>query len=251
MGVFFIRRDRIKEMEKKIVIRGADTGTEERLLYLTDDTAVLKELRDNGRIAAFVSTPENQGADLSGIPYVLERAEELEAEDYRRIYQVLAGLPRDILETDRCRIREVALSDAEALRRLYQENEADRFSEEGSWDLETWKAYIEDYRRWAYGFYGYGIWAVEGKASGRLLGRAGIEEKESGAELGYLIAAPFRRQGYGYEVCSAIVTRAAAEYGCKRLAARTTEGNKASIRLLQKLGFLESGRKDGWLLFER
>ena len=80
-------------MVKGIVIDcGADSGT----LYLTDDLAFLRMLRANGEKAAAVLTEENRDADFSGIPYAVERPEEMEPDDLERLYRRLAGLPWNI-----------------------------------------------------------------------------------------------------------------------------------------------------------
>ena len=60
-----------------------------------------------------------------------------------------------------------------------------------------------------YGYYGYGMWLVFDKASGELIGRAGLEHREFPdaveLELGYLID-PDKGTGTGRgKVCQAIL----------------------------------------------
>ena len=75
-----------------------------------------------------------------------------------------------------------------------------------------------------------------------MIGRAGIEVRdtcleENQAELGFCIASDRWGQGLGYEVCSEIVRLAREEYDLNSLIARCDPDNKASRRLLEKLGF--------------
>lgn len=66
-----------------------------------------------------------------------------------------------------------------------------------------------------YGYYGYGMWLVFDKASGELIGRAGLEHREFPdaveLELGYLIDPDRQGQGLATEVCQAILAFAREE----------------------------------------
>lgn len=92
-----------------------------------------------------------------------------------------------------------------------------------------------------YGYYGYGMWLVFDKASGELIGRAGLEHREFSdaveLELGYLIDPDRQGQGLATEVCQAILAFAREELDFPRVNALTDQKNVASVALLQKLGF--------------
>lgn len=87
------------------------------------------------------------------------------------------------------------------------------------------------------------IWDVAGfdKASGELIGRAGLEHREFPdaveLELGYLIDPDRQGQGLATEVCQAILAFAREELDFPRVNALTDQKNVASVALLQKLGF--------------
>lgn len=57
--------------------------------------------------------------DLSGYPYVLEQAEEVEKAYLEKIRCRLLGLPCEILQTRRCIVREICLDDVDTLYEIY------------------------------------------------------------------------------------------------------------------------------------
>lgn len=65
---------------------------------------------------------------------------------------------------------------------------------------------------------------------------------EDGAvEIGYSVLPRFQGQGYGVEMVRALVDWAFAQPGVARIVADTEAGNRGSIRLLRRLGFVEVG----------
>ncbi len=233
-------------MIKKILIEGGG------ILYLTDCLPLLRELLARGEKAAAILTEENRGEDFTGLAYAVEKVEELEAEDFVRLYRRLAGLPWEILETERCRLRELTGGDVERLYEIYADPSITRYMEGLFADREQERRYMEDYRRYVYEFYGYGIWGIEEKQSGLLIGRAGLEPKDGEVELGFVIARPWQRKGYGYEVCKAVLAYADREIASERILSRVSPANVASKSLLQKLGFQRAKETDtaGMELYE-
>lgn len=57
-------------------------------------------------------------------------------------------------------------------------------------------------------------------------------------EIGFVIGTQYQRQGYGFEVCSAILRYAGEKLGFDRIQALVKEKNQASRRLLDKMGFI-------------
>lgn len=60
-----------------------------------------------------------------------------------------------------------------------------------------------------YGFFEHGLWLVIRKEDNKVIGRAGIENREIDGELqkelGYLIGKPWQGKGYAAEACLAIL----------------------------------------------
>ena len=85
------------------------------------------------------------------------------------------------------------------------------------------------------------MWTVLEKSSGRVIGRAGITWQEGFdlPELGFVFGVPWQRQGYAYEVCSAVLDYAREELMMSQVQALVMEGNRKSVALCEKLGFVE------------
>ena len=156
-----------------------------------------------------------------------------------------------ILETERCYVREIELSDVKDEYVLYDSPHMTDFIEPLlSYEEEV--KYQKLYKEKIYDVYGYGMWAVFDKKTDELIGEAGLEHRPDinrnkfpyewmwapdVSELGFCFAEKLWGQGYATEVCRGII-----DYGIKVLGhtcffARAEDENIASIRVLTKLGF--------------
>jgi ribosomal-protein-alanine N-acetyltransferase len=82
-------------------------------------------------------------------------------------------------------------------------------------------------------------WAILDKASGRLIGSAGLTRLDAdrrSAELGYVLHREFWGRGYATEVAGALLRFGFEEAGFERVHAYCFRGNDASRRVLEKLG---------------
>lgn len=181
----------------------------------------------------------NQG--LEWLPMVVEDFDEVDACFLQRVYQRYHQLPWRICTTRRCVVREMAPEDIDALYELYAPEEITCYMEGLKEDRGREEAYIRDYITNVYHFYGYGMWVVTDRATGKLMGRAGLShlevEGEVQLELGYVIAREYQRQGYGYEVCQAILRYAREELSFGSIHCLIQAENRPSIGLAEKLGF--------------
>ena len=153
-----------------------------------------------------------------------------------------------LFETDRLRIREMTEDDLDAMVAPYSGPNMTDFLEP-LYPYEEEREYEKDYIRNIYGFYGFGMWMVEEKETGDVIGRAGIEFREGcrsdEAELGFLIRQDCWRRGFGYEAARGVMDYAAEAFDFKRFMARAHPKNTASVGLLTKLGFRETNEMMG------
>lgn len=112
-------------------------------------------------------------------------------------------------------------------------------------DYKTEQEKLTSYIKNRYPFYGYGMWTVLDKATGQVIGRAGIEEREidgvETTELGYMLHYLYRRNGIGLELCQKILEYAKDVLCIEEIHAYTHKDNIASKRLLEKLDFQLQG----------
>lgn len=226
-----------EDEEKKNLTEDADCLRE--TLFITDSCAYFNRLRAAGRYVIVLYHEGNRGISFEGASYGVEDVEELPLRSYEEAYRRLAGLPWDILETERLKVRESTIADVDDFYRIYEEPSITYYMEGLYRDPLEEKAYMEAYIRQAYGFYGYGLWTVLRRSDGRVIGRAGINVREGYElpELGFVIAKDCQGKGYGMEVCGAILRYAKEELGFEKIQALVQENNQASVRLLTKLGF--------------
>lgn len=87
---------------------------------------------------------------------------------------------------------------------------------------------------------GYGTWAVVEKASGEFIGWLSLRPRDGDPpdepELGYRLRRSAWGKGYATEGARALVHRAFADLGARRVYAETMAVNKASRRVLEKAG---------------
>lgn len=91
---------------------------------------------------------------------------------------------------------------------------------------------------------GYGMWAVEERSSGRLIGRIGLYEPEGwpGCELGWMLARPFWGRGLSTEGARAALGFAFSVLDRRHVISLIRPENMASIRVAEKLGERLEGR---------
>ena len=220
----------------------AENGT----LYVATPGANLKTLADSSiPFVVYVDTLTYSGSTFfDGAKYVLEGEGEFDPHDFdpeelEKIYKRLKKIPWDILETDRCVIKETSTDDLDEFYSIYAEPGITRFTEDLMERSEEEK-YTENYRDLIYEIYGHGIWTIIKKDTNEIIGRAGLDERAGfdTPELGFVIGKPWQKQGYAYEVCSAILSWAA-ENDISEIMSLTEKENAEAVKLLKKLGFSE------------
>jgi [ribosomal protein S5]-alanine N-acetyltransferase len=152
----------------------------------------------------------------------------------------------DTLETDRLILRHSTVGDAAIYRQLWTERDPRvpphrRINSEGRPTVEDIAAQIRAER----GEPGPGILAMERKSTANVIGYCGLTIHGNGSpgepELAYELLRAAHGRGYATEAGRAVVTWAS-EAGYRRLWAGVWDWNVASRRVLEKLGFRETGR---------
>lgn len=216
-------------------------------VVISDEQEALLAAKAAGRafIGVLKEHGDGAGAGFWGAAYAVDSPEAVDDRLLERVVRRKLGLPWVIAESERLRIREFTPGDAAEIPR---ENE-EMLEDSVFYTPEKLAAYI----RGQYGYYEYGVWAVERKSDSRIVGKAGVSDcdirrwrkreedgRKNGAELqlelGYHIFRPYRRQGYAEEACRLILNYVKQEYDCPVYASVAAD-NRASIRLIDRLGF--------------
>ncbi len=93
---------------------------------------------------------------------------------------------------------------------------------------------------------GFGDWVLESRATGELVGRAGLYHPPDwpGLELGWTVARPHWGNGYAGEAARAAMDWARAELGAEHLISLIDDDNRRSQRVAEKLGMEQEGRAE-------
>jgi RimJ/RimL family protein N-acetyltransferase len=91
---------------------------------------------------------------------------------------------------------------------------------------------------------GFGHWVLELRATGELVGRAGLYHPPDwpGLEVGWTVARPHWGNGYAGEAARASLEWARAELGADHVISLIADDNLRSQRVAEKLGMEQEGR---------
>jgi len=142
------------------------------------------------------------------------------------------------LETERLTLRSFRDDDVGALFELSQDPDVVRYVGDRRVPTlqETWRAVAGWLGHWT--LRDYGQWAVEERASGRFIGRAGIINPVDwpGPEVGYLLGRDWWGHGYATEAAQAAMDWGFREIGFDELISLIDPANTASIAVATRLG---------------
>lgn len=226
--------------EMLLQIKSGWQGLKE-ILLISENVEILADAVLAGMAAAVYQKAEDFGNQiLPSVDMVIEGFEEVDFLFLERIYQRHYKIPWKILETKRLMVRELDLTDMDDLFELYTYEGMTDYME-GLYPYEEEYQYQKAYIENMYRFFGYGMWLVFEKKSGKLVGRAGVEHREEfegELEFGYAIGTPYQGIGYATEVCEGILDYVKQELGFEAVYSLVEPKNQVSVHLLEKLGFL-------------
>ncbi len=215
-------------------------------LLITDEMDIARRAKAEGQYVVLSYPVQGMTKEdhLADYPYAVETTEQEPEEAGYATYleHVLCrfkGEPCHILDTKRCRVREITTADVDRLYEIYADPQITEFMEGLYEKKEDEIAYTEDYIKCHYGFYDFGMWIVVDKETETIIGRAGFDMREGNEnpELGFVICTQYQGRGYAAEVCEALLNYGKEELGFEAVTARVERGNIKSLQLLCKLGF--------------
>jgi RimJ/RimL family protein N-acetyltransferase len=150
------------------------------------------------------------------------------------------------LETERLLLRWFREDDLEQLYRINSNPEVMGFLGDGKplTEMETWRQMAAFIGHWY--FRGYGVWALEEKSSGNLVGRIGFMNPAGwpGFELGWTLGREHWGKGYATEGAARALKYAFTEMNRDHVISLIAPENVASIKVGERLGEKVEGQTE-------
>ena len=148
------------------------------------------------------------------------------------------------LETERLRLRMFRDDDLDAYARIVADPEVMRYLGDGQTldRVGAWRQIAMILGHWT--LRGYGLWAVEERATGALIGRIGCYNPEGwpGFEVGWVLARAYWGKGYATEGARRALEYAFRELGRDHVISLIYPANAASTRVAERIGEKLEGR---------
>jgi RimJ/RimL family protein N-acetyltransferase len=146
-----------------------------------------------------------------------------------------------VLETRRLKLRGWREGDVGPLHGFANDADSNAVYGEGATRYETWQwmAMLIGH----FSLRGFGLWALEEKASAELVGFGGLwfPEGWDDVEVGYGIVPGHRGKGFAPEAARCARDHGFRELGLRRLVSYIQPANRNSIRVAEKLGAIPDG----------
>src|SRR3954466_13650711 len=164
--------------------------------------------------------------------------------DYESREELMLEIPR--LNTDRLLMRGFTPDDFEAYAEMMSDAEVARFLMDGRAlsRAEAWRQLAMFIGHWT--LRGFGLWAVEERATGKFIGRIGCLQPEGfpAFEIAYALARPAWGQGYAREGAAAALGYARTTLKRTKIASIIRPANTPSIRVAESLGAVAGNAVD-------
>jgi RimJ/RimL family protein N-acetyltransferase len=144
-----------------------------------------------------------------------------------------------IVSTGRLAMRPLTLADAAFILQIV--NEPDfiaNIRDSGVRTLEDAERYLTDGPLASYAQHGFGLWRVEVRGTGQVVGMCGLLKRDTlpDPDIGFAFLEPVRGRGYATEAARATLDWGRREKGLARIVAITAPHNAASAAVLEKAG---------------
>lgn len=207
-------------------------------IIITDSAQKAREYKNQNLAVLIYLHEDNKDQIFTKNRYFIEGFEDADTTYFTRIYQREKNIPWMIGETEHLVIREMMPEDTDALYQLYEDKSVVEFMEDLPANKDEEKEYIADYIDKVYSFFGFGMWLVQLKETGEIVGRVGFQnyEEEDLVELGFMIVPKYQHKGYAYEACEVAIAYMEEEFPEYRRIARCKAENVRAIELCRRLG---------------
>lgn len=227
-------------------------------LYVTDNPDKVRAAYGPNCPILLYITEANQDKWWKNVPYAVISVRGLTPDFLERVYRRFVGAPWDILETERLLIREMTEADLDDLYRIHDQPGAEEFVAPLDEDREKQLDILKNYIRKIYPVFGFGMWMVVEKKSGRCIGRVGLqmessisrEQENDGRaeiqgdgeadtfcpELGFIMEKSAQRKGYCLEACRAVLRYGFKDLDLEKICAVVAQENLASREFCARLG---------------
>jgi RimJ/RimL family protein N-acetyltransferase len=151
----------------------------------------------------------------------------------------------ETLETERLLLRQFREDDLDAYAEMVGDPEVMRHLGSGPMNrAEAWRNMAMVLGHWR--LRGFGMWAVEEKATGKMVGRVGCWRPEGwpGLEVGWALRRETWGNGYATEAARASLDAAFERIGERHVISMIHGDNQASIRVAKRLGMRLEGRAE-------
>ncbi len=148
---------------------------------------------------------------------------------------------KNTLETERLYLRQATADDDAFILKLLNEPSWLRFI--GDRHIRTQadaRRYISEILVPTYTRFGFGLYLVETKETAEPIGLCGLIKRDSLADvdIGFALLRRHWHRGYAFESACAVIQHARKTFALRRIVAITDPRNDASIKLLERLGFV-------------
>ena len=219
------------------------------MVMVSSDEYMLKTASEKGLATVGIYEPGTEPDMDMRCDILVEGMDDVDVYFLDRISKRKEKLPWVTAVTERTYLREMTLSDMDRLYEIYAEHGMTDYVDD-LFARDEEEEYIKHYIDNMYFFYGYGMWLVCLKDTGEVIGRAGIEQRNTSGdtllEMGYLISTKYQHQGYASEVIDELIKFAKDNlYDFDNINVFIRPGNDASVNLIKHKGFEEAGCGEG------
>jgi ribosomal-protein-alanine N-acetyltransferase len=149
-----------------------------------------------------------------------------------------------VLTTERLNLRRATTADDQFVLELVNDPAFIRnIGDRGVRTLADAQRYVENGPVASYEKFGFGMYVVELKESGRPIGMCGFVKRDwlPDVDIGFAFLPQYRSMGYALESARAVKAYGRDALGLGRIVAIVSPGNTDSIRLLEKIGLRFEG----------